>query len=90
MKDEKKQQMSLTVIFLLPQSERIQQKMAKLSSTADGGINRMKQEVNSPVRHNFNLNSIFLFIWYVYLGLAVTNYFSPFPLYDIIISHRAW
>lgn len=49
----------------------------------------MKQEVNSPVRHNFNLNSIFLFTWYMYLGLAVANYFSPFPLYDIIISHRA-
>lgn len=88
MKDEKKQQMSLTVIFLLPQSE--PNSTAKLSSSADGGINRMKQEVNSPVRHNFNLNSIFfIHMVYMYLGLAVTNYFSPFPLYDIIISHRA-
>lgn len=92
MKDEKKQQMSLTVIFLLPQSEP--------NSTENGKIelfggwrnkpHETLQEVNSPVRHNFNLNSIFLFTWYMYLGLAVTNYFSPFPLYDIIISHRAW
>lgn len=35
--------------------------MAKQCSTAEERISRMKQEVNNPVRHNFNLNSIFFY-----------------------------